>query len=301
MLTREQFSTRVAQGPLAIDGGMSTELEQQGCTLEGSLWTAQALLDDPALIESAHKAYVDAGAGVVITASYQISRAGFVEQGHTAEDADRALRASIDVARSAATGTNTLVAASVGPYGAILHDGSEYRGNYGKSVEELTAFHAERLAVLISANPDLLALETIPDALEAEALVAALALFPGALAWMSFSLGPNGKLWAGQSLAQAASIAATSDAVVAIGVNCVDPALVSAAIAEIRSVTDLPVVIYANGGGTWNARTGLWENAAADALVAYSADWVRQGAVLIGGCCGTHAGDIRQLALALAL
>jgi homocysteine S-methyltransferase len=298
MLTREEFIARAAT-PIAIDGGMSTELEQQGCTLEGSLWTAQALLDDPALIESAHKAYVDAGAGVVITASYQISRAGFVENDHSPEDADRALRASIDVARKAVAGTSCLVAASVGPYGAILHDGSEYKGNYGKSVEELTAFHTERLAVLISANPDLLALETIPDALEAEALVAALATFPEAIAWMSFSLGPDGKLWAGQSLAEAARIAASSFAIAAIGVNCVDPALVSAAIAEIRTVTELPVVIYANGGGTWNSESGLWENAAADSLVANSREWVAQGAALIGGCCGTHAGDMRQLAQAL--
>jgi S-methylmethionine-dependent homocysteine/selenocysteine methylase len=298
MLTREEFLARV-RVPLAIDGGMSTELEQQGCRLEGSLWTAQALLDDPGLIEAAHKAYVDAGAGVVITASYQISRAGFVENSHTAEDADRALRASIEVARKAVVGTDTLVAASVGPYGAILHDGSEYKGNYGKSVEELRAFHAERLAVLLSANPDLLAIETIPDALEVEALVAALDEFPGALGWISFSLGPDGKLWAGQSLAEAARIAVASPAIAAIGVNCVDPALVSAAIAEIRTVTDLPVVIYANGGGTWNSESGVWENAAADALVAYSADWVKQGATLIGGCCGTHAGDIRQLAAAL--
>ena len=298
MLTREEFLARV-RVPLAIDGGMSTELEQQGGRLEGSLWTAQALLDDPGLIEAAHKAYVDAGAAVVITASYQISRTGFVEAGLTAEDADRALRASIEVARKAVSGSETLVAASVGPYGAILHDGSEYKGNYGKTVEELRAFHVERLGVLLSANPDLLAIETIPDALEAEALVAALAEFPSAIAWMSFSIGPDGKLWAGQSLAEAARIAASSPAIAAIGVNCVDPALVSAAIAEIRTVTDLPVVIYANGGGTWNSETGIWENAAADALVAYSAEWITQGATLIGGCCGTHAGDIRQLAQAL--
>lgn len=298
MLTREEFLARV-RFPVAIDGGMSTELEKQGCRLEGSLWTAQALLDNPELIESAHKAYVEAGAGVVITASYQISRAGFVEAGLTAQDADRALTASIEVARTAVAGTDTLVAASVGPYGAILHDGSEYKGNYGKTLGELREFHAERLAVLISANPDLLAMETIPDALEAEALVDALTEFPSAIAWMSFSIGPNGKLWAGQSLAEAARLAAASPAIAAIGVNCVDPALVSAAIAEIRSVTDLPVVVYANGGGTWNSETGIWENAAADALVAYSEQWVKEGATLIGGCCGTHAGDIRQLAAAL--
>jgi len=298
MLTRDEFENFVSS-PVIIDGGMSTELEQQGCRLEGSLWTAQALLDNPDVIQAAHRAYVDAGAQIVITASYQISRAGFEEAGLSAADADRALRASVEVARAAVAGTPALVAASVGPYGAILHDGSEYRGNYGLSREELRAFHAERLAVFLEAEPDLLSIETIPDALEAQALVDALAEFPSAIAWMSFTIGPEGKLWAGQSLAEAAQIAASSSAIAAIGVNCVDPELVSAAIAEIRTVTELPVVIYANGGGTWNSESGVWENADADALVAYASTWISQGACLIGGCCGTHAGDIRQLATSL--
>ena len=295
MLTREEFEKFVSS-PVVIDGGMSTELEQQGCRLEGALWTAQALLDDPEVIRLAHRAYVDAGARVVITSSYQISRAGFEEVGLSAADADRALRASVTVARDAVVGTPALVAASVGPYGAILHDGSEYRGNYGLSREELREFHTERIAVLLEAEPDLLAIETIPDSLEVQALIDALAEFPGAIAWMSFTIGADGKLWAGQSVAEAAHIATSSPAIAAIGVNCVDPALVSAAIAEIRTVTNLPVVIYANGGGTWNSESGVWENADADALVAYASTWLSQGARLIGGCCGTHAGDIRQLA-----
>jgi len=298
MLSHDEFVNFVSS-PVIIDGGMSTELEHQGCRLEDSLWTAQALLDNPEVIQAAHRAYVDAGAQVVITSSYQISRAGFEEAGLSAADADRALRASVDVARAAVAGTASLVAASVGPYGAILHDGSEYRGNYGLSRQELRAFHAERLAVLLEAEPDLLAIETIPDALEAQALVDALEEFPGAIAWMSFTIGPDGKLWAGHSLAEAAQIAASSPAIAAIGVNCVDPALVSAAIAEIRTVTELPVVIYANGGGTWNSESGVWENADADALFAYASTWLSQGARLIGGCCGTHAGDIRQLATSL--
>ena len=298
MLTHDEFVNFVSS-PVVIDGGMSTELEHQGCRLEGSLWTAQALLDNPEVIQAAHRAYVNAGAQVVITSSYQISRAGFEEAGLSAADADRALRASVEVARAAVAGSTALVAASVGPYGAILHDGSEYRGNYGLSREELRVFHTERLAVLLEAEPDLLAIETIPDALEAQALVDALEEFPGALGWISFTIGPDGKLWAGHSLAEAAQIASLSPAIAAIGVNCVDPALVSAAIAEIRTVTELPVVIYANGGGTWNSESGVWENADADALIAYASTWISQGARLIGGCCGTHAGDIHQLAASL--
>lgn len=295
MLTPSTFTEILTAGPLAIDGGMSTQLESMGCAIGGELWTAQTLLDDPTDIENAHRAYVEAGAKVVITASYQISRASFTEVGLTPEQADRAIVSSIEAAKRAVAGTDALVAASVGPYGAILHDGSEYRGDYGVSVADLTTFHVERLAVIANTDADLVAMETIPDAKEAQALVAALAEFPSVVGWMSFTIGPDGKLWAGQTLAEAVAIAVTSPSLVAVGINCVDPALVDAAIAEIRTVTDLPIVIYANGGGVWNSDAGVWENADAHSLAELAPSWAAQGASLIGGCCGTHAGDIHQL------
>ena len=279
-----------------IDGGLSTQLEVQGCRLDSPLWTGQALLDDSELIEAAHRAYLDAGAGVLITSSYQLSRQGFGALGLSADQADDALSESVDVAKRARGDRDVLVAASVGPFGAVLHDGSEYQGNYGLSVDELVAFHTERLEVLVDAEPDLLAIETIPDALEAQALVRALKKFPHARGWMSFTLGPEGKLWAGQTLTEAMQIALSSPQIIAVGVNCLDPELVASALTEMRELTDLPLVVYANSGGTWNAETGVWEDSSSQHVSDYVELWAEYGPVLIGGCCGTHAADIARVA-----
>ena len=284
---------------VVIDGGLSTQLEVQGCRLDSPLWTGQALLDDPELIEAAHRAYLVAGAQLLITSSYQLSRQGFEALGLTADQADDALSESVDVAKRARGDRDVLVAASVGPYGAVLHDGSEYKGNYGLSVDELVAFHTERLEVLVDAEPDLLAIETIPDALEATALLRALKKFPHARGWMSFTLGPNGKLWAEQSLAEAVQIALSSPQIIAVGVNCVNPELVVPALKEMRELTDLPLVIYANGGGTWNTKTGVWEDSSEKHVTDYLESWAEFGPVLIGGCCGTSATDIKALSQAL--
>jgi len=289
----------VGPGTVIIDGGLSTELEAQGCQLTSSLWTAQALIDDPGLIESAHIAFVEAGAKILITSSYQMSRHGFLENGMLAEQAEEALAESIEVAKRARGDRDVLIAASIGPYGASLHDGSEYRGNYGLSLEELITFHRERLEVLVGSEPDLLAIETIPDLLEVESLVSVLSEYPHVSAWMSFTLGPDGNLWAGQSVKKAARVALSSPQVCAVGINCVDPELVESALRQLRELTDLPLVVYANGGGTWNAESGLLEGAGNKPLTEYAQSWKHYEPLILGGCCGTDARDIRLLSAAM--
>ena len=299
MLSRQETLRWVGPGTMVIDGGLSTELEVQGFQLTSSLWTAQALIDDPGLIESAHIAFVEAGAKILVTSSYQLSRKGFLENGMLAEQADEALAESVEVAKRARGDRNVLIAASVGPYGAILHDGSEYRGNYGLSVGELITFHRERLEVLVGVEPDLLAIETIPDLREVEALVSVLSEYPNVSAWMSFTLGPDGNLWAGQSVKEAALVALSSPQVCAVGINCVDPELVDLALRQLRELTDLPLVVYANGGGTWNAESGLWEGAGGQSLAEYAQSWKQYEPLILGGCCGTKAEDIKRLSLSL--
>jgi homocysteine S-methyltransferase len=299
VLSRQETLRWVGPGTILIDGGLSTELEAQGCQLTSSLWTAQALIDDPGHIESAHIAFVEAGAKILITSSYQLSRKGFSENGMLAEQADEALAESVEVAKRARGDRDVLIAASVGPYGAIMHDGSEYKGNYGLSLEELIAFHRERLEVLVAAEPDLLAIETIPDLLEVEALVSVLSEYPHVSAWISFTLGPDGNLWAGQSVKEAALVALSSPQVCAVGINCVDPELVESALRQLRELTDLPLVVYANGGGTWNAESGLWEGAGNKPLMEYAQSWKHYEPLILGGCCGTDASDIRLLSAAM--
>jgi len=304
-----RLDSLLARGTSVIDGGLSTQLERLGCVLEGTLWTGQTLLTNPELIERAHRDFIEAGAQVIITASYQLSRPGFEAVGLSVEQADEALRRSVRVARDAiaaatAAGVpkaaDVLVAASVGPYGAILHDGSEYRGNYGLTHDELVAFHAERIAVLASAGPDLFAVETIPDAVEASALAEVLARYPEIPAWVSFSAGTETTVWAGQSIEAAVTAVASVASVRAVGVNCVDPSLVSGLVAQIRAVTALPIVVYPNAGGSWDPASGAWSGSAADPLAAQASFWRDNGVALVGGCCGTDATAIAALATALA-
>ncbi|MFN8171459.1 MAG: homocysteine S-methyltransferase [Candidatus Nanopelagicales bacterium] len=288
---------------VVLDGGLSTQLTAQGANIRGSLWTGRALLEQPDLVGAAHAAFVRAGADVVTTASYQVSRSGFEAAGLAADDVDRALEAATEVARAAVAsvpGAHALVAASVGPYGATLHDGSEYRGQYGLTREELADFHRERLAVLVASKPDLLAIETIPDVDEALALADALADFPDVPAWMSFSAADGTTTCAGQPIAEAAAVAASIPSVVAMGVNCTDPRYVEELVVGMHAAAPLPIVVYPNAGGSWDPVAEGWTGAFGrpDAALPpiITRRWRYAGAIAVGGCCGTDARTVAALA-----
>ncbi len=287
-------------GPVVVDGGLSTQLERRGQDISGRLWTARALLEDPDVITGAHADFLAAGADVVISASYQVSRSGFVADGRSAEEADDALGASVRAARRAVdqAGRRAWVAASVGPYGAILHDGSEYRGDYGLARSWLADFHRERIEVLASAQPDLLAIETIPDVREAEALVDALTGLP-VTAWMCFSARDDAHTCAGQPIEDAVAVAATAPQVAAVGINCTDPVHVTGLVRRVAATVDLPIVVYPNAGGAWDASDGQWRGATDAVGEDLVAQWRDAGAVAIGGCCGTDADAVSRIATAL--
>ena len=282
---------------IIIDGGMSTQLESMGHDISGTLWTARALLESPDAIVEAHRAFADAGADVLITASYQVSRQGFAEAGLTAQQADEALVRSVELARQASS--TAQVAASVGPYGAILHDGSEYRGNYGLTREQLAEFHRERIGILAAAGPDFLAIETIPDVLEVQALADALE-GNGIPAWITFSAKDAAHTCAGQPIEEAVSAAEAIPGITRVGINCTDPVFVPELIDRIRATTRLPVIVYPNAGGTWDSATGLWNGVTVDDIARNAIEWVEHGATWVGGCCGTDAKAIAAIRSAVA-
>ncbi|MBU9944964.1 MAG: homocysteine S-methyltransferase [Dermatophilaceae bacterium] len=293
-------------GPVVVDGGLSTQLSRSGHDVSGQLWTGRVLLERPDAITEAHAAFAAAGADVLITASYQVSRTGFAAAGRTAADADDALRASVVAARTAAVaaGRPVRVAASVGPYGAVLHDGSEYRGQYGLTARQLEDFHRERIEVLLEAGPDLLAVETIPDLDEAAAILAVLRDLD-VPAWLTFSASDGERLNAGQRIEEATAVVEASDVVMAVGINCTDPAHLPELLTRMATTTGLPLVVYPNAGGQWDPADGEWHGGAViDGSAAFSADeiqrWRAAGARAIGGCCGTDAATIRRVAQALA-
>ncbi|MBF4461941.1 MULTISPECIES: homocysteine S-methyltransferase [unclassified Rathayibacter] len=279
--------------PVLLDGGLGTEVEAQGARVDSALWSARVLVDEPERVRAAHRAFAAAGARVAVTASYQVSASGFATAGLAAGLAERALLDSVAVAREAHGGW---VAASVGPYGASLADGSEYRGDDGLTEVELEEWHRPRLRTLASAAPDLLAIETIPSTREVRAIVAALRGCP-VPAWISVS-ARRGRTAAGEPLAEAFALAAAADEVIGIGVNCCPPGEVLEAIRVARASSDKLVVVYPNGGEEWDADARRWsgEPAFDPALVA---SWREAGAGLIGGCCRVGPAAIAALGHAL--
>jgi homocysteine S-methyltransferase len=278
---------------------MATALEARGHDLSDALWSARLLIDAPAEITAVHRSFFRAGADIAITASYQASFDGLAARGVDRAGAARLLRRSVELARDAAACTDDRrrwVAASVGPYGAALADGSEYRGRYGLSVAALRAWHRPRMEVLASAGPDLLALETVPDVDEAEALVDAVAGL-GVPAWLSYSIDGD-RTRAGQPLADAFAVAADVPEIVAVGVNCCAPADVPAAVAQAREITGKPVIAYPNSGEGWDARARGWTGPSSFAA-AEAKRWVADGARIVGGCCRVGTADIARLAEAL--
>ena len=286
---------------IALDGGLATQLEAQGCDLSSSLWSARLLADEPEQIYAAHRAFFAAGAQVAITASYQASFAGFAAAGIGADRATELMRRSVDLARRAATDEPgdgpRWVAASVGPYGAILGDGSEYRGDYGLGVAGLRAFHRARLAVLAEAGADVLAVETIPSLAEVEAVVTELDAL-GVPAWVSIT-ADGSRTRAGEPAQEAFARAAGGRTVGALGVNCTRPGDVAGLLELAAGVTDKPLVAYPNSGEDWDARTRTWRGSL-DGAHAAVATWVDLGARLIGGCCRVTPARISTMAAAIA-
>src|SRR5215207_1965371 len=291
-----------------LDGALATELERRGADLRDALWSAKILLEAPELIRAVHLDYFLAGADCAITASYQATVAGFAQRGLSEAEALTLIQRSVQLAveaRDAFWADNAhqvgrprpFVAASIGPYGAFLADGSEYRGDYGLSEAELIDFHRPRMAALVAAGADMLACETIPCLIEARALVRLLAEFPGVSAWVSFSARDEAHICHGERLADCAAFLDNEPQVTAIGVNCTAPTFIPALIRAARGATSQPILAYPNSGEIYDAATYSWHGeTSCDAFGEQSRQWYAAGARVIGGCCRTTPAHIRALA-----
>ena len=278
------LSAELANRAVVLDGGLASELERRGHDLSSALWSARLLRDDPAAIVDVHRAFVAAGAEVVTSGSYQAS---FDALG---EEAEPLLRRSVALAREAGP---RWVAASVGPYGAVLADGSEYRGDYGMSVAQLRAWHRRRLGVLADAGADVLAVETIPCLAEVDALCAELDAL-GAPAWLSINCADTATR-AGEPAADAFAMARDCAAVIAAGVNCTAPADVTELVRIAADVSGKPAVAYPNSGEGWDAELRDWAGVPGFAASDVTA-WVAAGARLVGGCCRVRPEDVAEIA-----
>ena len=291
---------------LVLDGAFGTELARRGFDTNDALWSAKALFEKPELVEAVHRDYYEAGADISTSASYQATVEGFEKKGFTREQAKELIVRSVRLVQQARDAfwqqrakrvgrPQPLAAASVGPYGAYLADGSEYRGDYGASRAELADFHAERLAILVSAGPDILACETLPLLDEARAILDDLRRYPDAGAWISFSCKDAEHTCGGDAIADCARLLDKESQVAAIGVNCTAPQYVADLIRNIRAHTAKPVVVYPNTGETYDAVTKTWHGSPTP-YRDFVRQWYKAGARLIGGCCRTTPDDIRGIA-----
>jgi len=300
---------------LVLDGGLATALEARGCDLNDELWSAKVLLEDPDLIREVHLDYLAAGADCIATASYQASFQGLEKRGLDEEASVELLGLSVRLATDArdwfwaqesnrfwgripdrATRLRPLVAASVGPYGAYLADGSEYSGRYGLSESELYDFHRLRWETLAGSGPDIMACETIPSLLEARVLLRLLQESPGLWAWISFSCRDAGHLSDGTPIREAVEICRGVAGVAAVGVNCTPPELMAPLIGQIRDATDTPIFVYPNSGESYDPVHKVWESTPSS--MAWSKVvpiWLQMGVAGIGGCCRVGPDGIREI------
>src|SRR5215216_4653509 len=293
---------------LIIDGALATELERRGCDLKDDLWSAKILLEQPDAIKQVHFDYFKAGADCAITASYQATFEGFKKRGLKQSEAMALIQKSVQLARQAreefwADLTNRegrakpFVAASVGPYGAFLADGSEYRGQYGLSEKELMDFHRPRMKALIEAGADILACETIPSLIEAQALAKLLKEFPGSMAWISFSARDEKHISEGQLFADCVEQLKNHPQIAALGINCTSPKFIPSLIQQAKRVTEKTILVYPNSGETYNPVQNGWNgDPVLGSFGEQARQWYKAGARIIGGCCRTTPEDIRVIA-----
>ena len=295
-------------GVMILDGAFSTELERRGCDLNDPLWSAKILMENPELIGLVHRDYYEAGADCATTASYQATVEGFMRRGLTEEKALGLIKLSVEIARrvrdefwstveNKSSRPYPLVAASVGPYGAFLADGSEYRGDYALNEDELTTFHRAKMATLLEAKPDVLACETIPCLKESLAIARLLQSYSGVYGWISFSARDGLHINSGELIADCARALDGFDQVTAIGINCTAPEYVSSLIEEIRKGTRKPILVYPNSGEQYDPATKTWHGTTLEGSYGNNARlWNQKGAAIIGGCCRTSLKDIREIA-----
>jgi homocysteine S-methyltransferase len=295
--------------PFLIDGGMSNELERQGCDLNHRLWSAKLLATNPEAIIQAHLAYLNAGAQCITTASYQASVTGFMDMGYDRAESEAFILSSVELAEEAIDryissrpgAFRPLIAASIGPYGAFLSDGSEYRGNYGIAHDALRVFHLDKITLMDRSHVDVFACETIPDFQEVKILDEILKTTQKP-AWMSFSCKDNRHLNDGTDIGECAAFLAGHPNIFAIGVNCTDPKYISGLIKSIKENSGAKkIIVYPNSGESYHAQSKTWMGLSnPDAFMEMSKEWMDLGVDIIGGCCRIGPEHIKGLSNVLA-
>ena len=287
------------QGVVILDGGLATELENRGHDLNHRLWSARLLIENPEEILAVHRSYLEAGADCIITASYQASISALMDEGTSEKKAKNLVKKTVALACDARDSfldatedknrLKPLIAASIGPYGAYLANGAEYRGDYQLSVKELKEFHLPRWELLSDTSADFFACETIPSIREAEALNSLLADTPNIQSWVSFSCKDGSHISDGTPIGEGITLLDENPGIFAIGINCTSPDHILSLISNIIDCkTAKRIVVYPNSGEQFDPQPKKWRGIrSSHDFSQLAVEWYRAGARLIGGCCRT--------------
>ncbi|NTU64001.1 MAG: homocysteine S-methyltransferase family protein [Chloroflexi bacterium] len=307
-MTHSSFLTRLAAGDvLLLDGATGTELQRRGVDTSLPLWSARALLEAPDMLRAIHADYITAGADIITTNTFRTHRRTLTRAGQ-GERAHELTQFAVRLAREAAQQADrtVFVAGSMSP----LEDC--YAPERVPPDGELWIEQAEMARDLAQAGCDLLLVETMNTIREA-VIAARCAATTGLPVCISFVAGLNGlppdqieqagidedlaalTLLSGESITEAVrAVQRLRPAVILI--NCVPLAYIDRAFDELRAARRGPIGLYANVGHA-DDQVGwtLTDDVLPAVYAQHARQWIRQGAAVIGGCCGTMPDHIAAL------
>ncbi|KAF6215599.1 hypothetical protein GE061_010355 [Apolygus lucorum] len=293
--------------PILTTTEFTTELElQTGAPADGHpLWASRFLVTDPEACVATYRELIRSGAGMVFTNTYQATPEAFMTHLELTEsEALDVFKESVNLCRRAIKEEkmqNIIVAGSVGSINALRADGSEYSGEFcsGISRETYISKHRSRLQALVDGGVDFITFETLPCSEEALALIDLLREFPGIKGWISFFGRNTTEISNGEKFADAAvkCWARGKDQLVAVGVNCLDPAWVTPLFLSLKaSDPTIPFVAYPNSGEKYDTAAKKWTPCESQKRVAdYFPEWLDMGIAYVGGCCRNTAEDLRDM------
>ncbi|RAI79067.1 homocysteine S-methyltransferase [Macrococcoides goetzii] len=289
-----QLRDKLQQDIVILDGGFGTTVEQFGYDVKHELWSSNLLQSNPEAVYKVHKAFVDSGAEIILTNTYQASVQSFLNNGITKDEARTYLEKAVELATRAA-GDKAIVAGSLGPYGAMLGNGSEYTGDYKETEEDYIQYHKERLDILIEAGVNVFAFETIPNIEEIKAVKKLLRYYPDIEAWISITLKDSDHLSDGTSLEAVIREINEIDNILAFGVNCTSVKVIDGAVDKLITLSDKPLILYPNSGRKYDAVKKIWIDQQDESLVEAAVKWQAKGVKIIGGCCQVGPEEISEL------
>ncbi|XP_053686988.1 serine/threonine-protein kinase sel-5 isoform X2 [Sabethes cyaneus] len=308
---------------IVIDGGFSTQLATHvGQAIDNDpLWSSRFNATNPNAVIETHLDFLRAGSDCILTNTYQASIEGYMDYlDMNEEDSLKLIKSTVELAKLARSRYLAekvenkshkipWVVGSIGPYGAHLHDGSEYTGSYADSVPlaRIQKWHRPRINAILEAGVDALAIETIPCRGEADALLELMTTeHPTVRFWIAFQCKDGVSTAHGENFADTA-IGVWNKArlmknhnLLAVGINCVHPKYTLQLLQAVHDLgtadeEKIPLIVYPNSGEIWDA-SGSWtgeENCVP--LETYVPQWIELGVKFIGGCCRTNARDIKRL------